>query len=1259
MSSVGILSAKNFIILFVFSLVCVHSFATTVGNDLAPSGVAFTTFPESDSDNQINGFAWMRNGFAFETGNTSVTFNALFPARGPISINGGFLTLASDLKLENVTNFRSSGTIFGNDQILELSTSVTQYNASSKSDLLSNLNILFHGNMTFSGQVLVRGLSLIDGTDHILTLNNTAQITVDSNSTLTLRNLTLKNVAGTNIKCIDSTANLVFQDCSWIQSGDYTFAQGAITWNGVNDFLGSYTFNYTSGRTSTISARSTLGFSSGITFSVGRKEANGVEPLYLEDSTAHFKLKDSEWVITDSGMRLTNGTIVFDGNVLLNFTKKSISNALVNGSGAPTDDIKWQFEPACLVEMGSGQIVRNIANTGNFTSVSRTSKIFRRAGNIINFQQHTRPQNITIEAETGVSNVVTTGKVLDFKDIIVKNSFGEFELTATRVTDAIYALDGGYISILNGTLPFASQIYNTGNQVRGSGSISGPISFVASSSALTMVLNGSLLGALSLVGGTLTLGNNLVLGLDKTIVGPGIVSLAGYTLTGGTKESTWSAPLYWDAGSSGKVSLRNNVSLSNTWTFSGAGTILGGGNVITISGPGGIAVERGSTLTIQDAIIDGLTTTNLYCMNNASRIVLDNSFLIFDGNFSFTQGALKFKNNVDFVGAYTFAYQSGITSTVLSWATWGIRDGMRLEIGRKEANGADPLWFEDGTSAIMLSNCTFAITASGAFIDQFKAIYDQDVTVEINSTNTNNGLLLGNALAPEPTFQFLPGSTIIFTKGDLVFNMASPDALKSKTKSTRIIRQAASRFTIQQDLTLENLSIQDSILSQLTVSSGKILKYIDCAIVSDTYEYDLTGTHYSFGITRFDGDGRMFITRGTVPSYSRISGTGNTFLGTGNISGAITFITSGAQLTIALIGSILENLALAGGTLILGNDLSFGLDKSISGSGTVSLAGYSFNFGTKESTWSSPLYWDAGSNGKVALRNKLSLSNTWTFSGTGTIEGRGNILDLTNSGTITIERGATLTLKDIFIKGLSSSNIRCLDDASQLILNNVEVEQSTNYTFSVGYIRFRNNVMLEGGKTFAYQTSQTSTIHERATLTIETSSTFSYDPIRFASQQLLVFEGAASVLDLHSATLHVTSTGMQLTGGVLQSREDSSIFVEYGSSFVDGVLSVTDGLTIGASDSAYDCVIKIFSDSKLTVSGGSLSYKNKLTPSLKMLSNRSSLNVAQDASLNLYESVDTGLGSIILESGSLLARKSGTTINGSVIIGDNVNIAFF
>jgi hypothetical protein len=206
---------KIFIFSVLLLIVCKSSIATTVGNEITPSGIPFMVFPESPAagePNKINTFGWMRNGFALETAHTSVTFNSLFPVCGPISLNGGFLTLASDLKFENPTLFNSSGSIFGNHQILDLSSGITQYNASSKGDLLSNLTIMFHSDMTFSGQVLARGLCLIDGTDHILTLNTTADIVVDSNSTLTLRNLTLKNASSSNIRCSDNASHLIFDN---------------------------------------------------------------------------------------------------------------------------------------------------------------------------------------------------------------------------------------------------------------------------------------------------------------------------------------------------------------------------------------------------------------------------------------------------------------------------------------------------------------------------------------------------------------------------------------------------------------------------------------------------------------------------------------------------------------------------------------------------------------------------------------------------------------------------------------------------------------------------------------------------------------------------------------------------------------------------------------------------------------------------------------------------------------------------------------
>ena len=126
------------------------------------------------------------------------------------------------------------------------------------------------------------------------------------------------------------------------------------------------------------------------------------------------------------------------------------------------------------------------------------------------------------------------------------------------------------------------------------------------------------------------------------------------------------------------------------------------------------------------------------------------------------------------------------------------------------------------------------------------------------------------------------------------------------------------------------------------------------------------------------GNGLIFMTRGTYPLGTVISGTNNIIRGNGAIGGPIIFLNASAQLEWILNGFLLGNASLNGGILILGNNIRLGRGTKIN-NGTVNLKNYSLTYGSKELTITQANY-SYGNNGSVELSENFTLDATWTFS---------------------------------------------------------------------------------------------------------------------------------------------------------------------------------------------------------------------------------------------------------------------------------------
>jgi len=74
---------KNFMLGFIFSYIifitCSPIYSLAVGSDSACSRQNLVTFPQADSDNEMNGFALFEAGFTLASQSTTCTFDSFYP----------------------------------------------------------------------------------------------------------------------------------------------------------------------------------------------------------------------------------------------------------------------------------------------------------------------------------------------------------------------------------------------------------------------------------------------------------------------------------------------------------------------------------------------------------------------------------------------------------------------------------------------------------------------------------------------------------------------------------------------------------------------------------------------------------------------------------------------------------------------------------------------------------------------------------------------------------------------------------------------------------------------------------------------------------------------------------------------------------------------------------------------------------------------------------------------------------------------------
>ena len=278
-------------------------------------------------DDYVRGFARLGNGFAVAS-RASAFMDTNISVSGQMDLGEtGTLVLLNNLYFErNITltsggNIKGKATVSGDAKTIFLGGDMT-LSATTYSRVLH-----ITGDWSNSG---TSGDLIIDGRGHTLDIQDRAQIFVDQNVTLTLRNMTIRTGAKSlnvpAIRLASQGSKLTLDDVIFDLGADFQFKQGQIFITDSVAVTGTSAFIYQSSRPSYITSGATLSFEYGTTFSVAPATAsdtayNGVAPyvssnfIVLADSSSALYLNSCTLKTTYTGLRLTKGLVMFDNRV--------------------------------------------------------------------------------------------------------------------------------------------------------------------------------------------------------------------------------------------------------------------------------------------------------------------------------------------------------------------------------------------------------------------------------------------------------------------------------------------------------------------------------------------------------------------------------------------------------------------------------------------------------------------------------------------------------------------------------------------------------------------------------------------------------------------------------------------------------------------------------------------------------------------------------------------------------------------------------
>ena len=215
------------------------------------------------------------------------------------------------------------------------------------------------------------------------------------------------------------------------------------------------------------------------------------------------------------------------------------------------------------------------------------------------------------------------------------------------------------------------------------------------------------------------------------------------------------------------VSLGKSQSLSRTWTFSGESVFVGHDHILDLA-DGGIVVNSWSSLLMQNMHIEGVSETNVLCLDQHATVSFNDSSWLLSNNYTFKRGSFDVLTEFDLDGtaSWIFYYSSTSTSTVHSNALFKIGRNGTFSYS-PDSIGQDMFQFADSTAILYLDNATLHSTTTGVRFSKGTIIIEGDCALSSDAQVLSEAICLGDGVDENNDIivDISPGSSLVLDGG--------------------------------------------------------------------------------------------------------------------------------------------------------------------------------------------------------------------------------------------------------------------------------------------------------------------------------------------------------------------------------------------------------------------------------------------------------------------------------------------------------------
>lgn len=438
----------------------------------------------------------------------------------------------------------------------------------------------------------------------------------------------------------------------------------------------------------------------------------------------------------------------------------------------------------------------------------------------------------------------------------------------------------------------------------------------------------------------------------------------------------------------------------------------------------------------------------------------------------------------------------------------------------------------------------------------------------VNNSNATSGLLVVTSNAVNnfviPNSQALVSAQTLITNNSNVVNNISP-----------IIRTTSNAMVTYQPLIVANSNVVNGLLVATSNAAAGLL-----VATSNAMAGLLVATSRALAGLEV-ANSNALVTVAPYISWIDTIDHGPAHIHVTSASTTFTFpinISSDHQLQIHTSGSISADRNII--NFAAGTGIAMVLDSNV----TVSINNAIIkNFAESRVSFGSNSSLIFGPTCLVEVTEEQSLTRSWSFVGSNAeLTGRDCVLNM-GTGEIVSLPGTQMRLSNLVLTGVKDTNVRCASEDARMLIANVKMILSSDFSLTAGSWHFGGDTVLSGTNTFNYTSNMGTTIGSDVYFTIDQGMKFNYAP-QSNFRNLLIMSTSRSVLAFNNSTLIATTTGPQLTIGTLQ---------------VDGIMTIqsaaassAEAVIFGDGTPANDLLVKLLPGAGIQVTSGYLNYQN-------------------------------------------------------------------